>query len=99
MNIEGYFIIAILGVLAFLVARMGLILYVQGAGKAGKDHELFMEGYKAGLQENQKETPKKPTEDVLGYKCPVCGKSVWGLVSKMQYCGECGNKMDWSDEE
>lgn len=94
MNIAGYFIIVILG----MIAGMVLVLFMQGASKAAKDHEMFMEGYKAGLQENQKEKPKKPTEDVLGYKCPVCGKNVWGLVSKMQYCGECGNRMDWGCE-
>ena len=74
-----------------------LILSVKDSDRVSKDREIFTEGYKAGMKENRKEIPQKPTEDVLGYKCPVCGKSVWGLVSKMNYCGECGNRMDWGE--
>ena len=73
------------------------ILSVKDADKVSKDHETFTEGYKAGLQENKKEIPKKPTEDVYGDKCPVCGKYVWGFVSKMRYCANCGQKIDWGE--
>lgn len=88
---------AVFGIGLFL--GMAFVLFMQGASHTSKEHEMFTEGYKAGLKESRKETPQKPREDVLGYRCPVCDKPVWGLVSKMQYCGECGNKMDWGDAE
>lgn len=85
--------------IAGMVLGMLGLLFMQGASKTSRDHELFTEGYTAALQENKKEIPKKPREDVLGYRCPVCDTHVWGLVSRMNYCGECGNKMEWGNDD
>lgn len=85
--------------IAGMVLGMLGLLFMQGASRTSREHELFTEGYTAGLKENQKEIPKKPREDVLGYRCPVCDTHVWGLVSRMNYCGECGNKMDWGNDD
>lgn len=85
--------------IAGLILGMLGLLFMQGASKTNKEYELFTEGYTAGLREHKKEIPKKPTEDIYGDKCPVCGKYVWGFVSKMQYCANCGQKIDWGDEK
>lgn len=70
--------------------------YIKG-GDEGFDQKR-REAIDTAITALKKQIPKKPTEDVLGYRCPVCGKPVWGLVSRMNYCGECGNKMDWENE-
>lgn len=47
----------------------------------------------------EKQIPKKPdfTEDKEFALCPCCnGKS---LLDKQKYCDNCGQKLDWSDEE
>jgi len=85
--------------IAGLIIGIVGLLFMQGASKTSNEYELFTEGYTAGLREHKKEIPKKPREDVLGYRCPVCDTQVWGLVSKMNYCGECGNRMDWGNDD
>lgn len=85
--------------IAGLIIGVITLLFIQGANKTNHDHELFTEGYTTGLREHKKEIPQKPTEDVYGDKCPVCGKYVWGFVSKMNYCANCGQKIDWGDDD
>lgn len=85
--------------IAGLIVGIIFLLLVQGASKISKEQEIFIDGYKAGLQERRKEIPQKPEEDVYGDKCPVCGKYVWGFVSKMNYCANCGQKIDWGDDD
>lgn len=57
----------------------------------------------------EKATPKKPlfTEEnknnqrnfnVIEFTCPTCGK-VTHTNFKRNYCGECGQRLDWSKEE
>ena len=59
----------------------------------------------------EKHIPKKPEYEADGYadgnlvydyaKCPICGHDFeygindWGC----EYCSDCGQKLDWSDEE
>ena len=59
----------------------------------------------------EKQIPKKPEYEADGYadgelvydyaKCPICGHDFeygindWGC----EYCSDCGQKLDWSDEE
>ena len=51
----------------------------------------------------EKQIPKKPIEnDTYGeyYKCPICNKYIvdnFGCGYK--FCRECGQAIDWSDEE
>lgn len=78
---------------------MSFILFLVGATKTEKEHEIFMEGYNEGLKRMEHEIPKKPVEDTLGFICPVCKRNVWGIVSKMYYCAHCGQKMGWDEAE
>ena len=50
-------------------------------------------------QLEKKQDPMKPTYDhryaELG--CSVCGNMVSGLEEPLNYCPECGQKIDWED--
>lgn len=82
-----------------ILLGMSFILFVMGATKTEKEHEIFMEGYNEGLKRMDHEVPKKPIEDTLGFLCPVCKRNVWGIVSKMYYCAHCGQKQGWDEAE
>lgn len=47
----------------------------------------------------EKQMPNKPdfTEDKEFALCPCCNGK--GLLNKQKYCDNCGQKLDWSDEE
>ena len=47
----------------------------------------------------EKQIPKKPdlTEDKEFALCPCCNGK--GLFNKQKYCDNCGQAIDWSDEE
>lgn len=51
------------------------------------------------VQALEKQIPKKPdfTEDKEFALCPCCNGK--GLLNKQKYCDNCGQKLDWSDEE
>lgn len=66
---------------------------------------------KMSINALEKEIAKKPEYEAYGYadgelvydyaKCPICGHDFeyeindWGC----NYCSNCGQKLDWSDEE
>lgn len=50
-----------------------------------------------------KATPKRVIiisndKNILIFDCPKCGKRTHTNFQR-NYCGECGQKLDWSDEE
>lgn len=47
----------------------------------------------------EKQIPKKPifTEDKQFALCPCCDMK--GLTDKQKYCDNCGQTIDWSNEE
>lgn len=48
----------------------------------------------------EKQIPKKPKYNGGECKCPVCGDG-WNsneYGSGMKFCWECGQKLDWSDD-
>ena len=69
------------------------------------------EASRMAIQALEKQIPKKPEYEGDGYadgelvydyaKCPICGHDFeyeindWGC----NYCSNCGQKLDWSDEE
>lgn len=54
--------------------------------------------FKSVIEVREKQIARKPdfTEDKEFALCPCCGK---GLIDKQKYCDNCGQKLDWSDEE
>lgn len=67
--------------------------YLQG--NFGEQKEAFS----VAINALEKQIPKKPifTEDKQFALCPCCDMK--GLIDKQKYCDNCGQKLDWSDEE
>lgn len=56
------------------------------------------EALDVAIQALEKQIPKKPdfTEDKEFALCPCCNGN--GLADKQEYCDNCGQKLDWSEE-
>lgn len=54
--------------------------------------------FKSVIEAREKRIAIKPdfTEDKIFALCPYCAE---GLIDKQKYCDNCGQKLDWSDEE
>lgn len=59
----------------------------------------FESAYRMAVQALEKQVPKKPdfTEDKEFALCSCCNGK--GLLDKQKYCDNCGQKLDWSDED
>ena len=70
--------------------------------------------YKANdmaIQALEKQIPKKPIRHTAweNFKCPACGSAEivqydteyreYDKDCKFEYCSDCGQKLDWGDEE
>lgn len=64
-----------------------------------KDYEKALE---IGIQALEKQIPKKPIIETYRYTtlfiCPYCERKQ-GIKYKQYHCIECGQKLDWSDDE
>ena len=53
----------------------------------------------------EKQIPKKPLHMHKNYYCPICKENGWMLWDDAipndmdEYCGKCGQAIDWSDDE
>lgn len=61
--------------------------------------ESFIEAFDIAIQALEKQIPKKvlSTWDKEFALCPCCNGK--GLSDKQKYCDNCGQRLDWSDEE
>ena len=59
---------------------------------------IFAEALGIAIQALEKQIPMKPdfTEDKEFALCPCCNGK--GLLNKQKYCDNCGQKLDWSDD-
>ena len=68
------------------------------------------DGMGIAIQALEKQIPKKPTYEGDGYApdgtfvwdewlCPCCGKRYEVDYDDYDYCPNCGQKLDWSDEK
>ena len=61
----------------------------------------FCEGLAMAEEALEKQIPKKPIKHMANpfgfpyYECPVCG---YFDVSGQKYCHECGQKLDWGEQ-
>lgn len=48
----------------------------------------------------KKQIPKKPVYGAANIKCPNCGATLLYYFPsfKIDYCDECGQRLDWSEE-
>ena len=65
------------------------------------DFEKMYNEYKQTLQELvDKATPKKPIDNSWSYDCPSCNfKGVINLGIGYKFCSNCGQAIDWSNNE
>lgn len=66
------------------------------------DCKFTEDDYKANemaIQTLEKQIPKKPdfTADKEFALCPCCNGK--GLFDKQKYCDNCGQKLDWEDDD
>ena len=68
--------------------------YCYSQGNFGEQKEAFQ----MAIQALEKQIPKKPKTDdrYVMYICPRCNEFI--KINK-NYCMNCGQKLDWSDEE
>ena len=45
-----------------------------------------------------KETPVKVEEELELFRCPNCNEKLLIYKRSINYCYECGQKLDWSEE-
>ena len=50
--------------------------------------------FETAIEALEKQIPKKLKDDGWLY-CPICGRDV--LMDKFDYCPDCGQALDWSD--
>jgi hypothetical protein len=72
--------------------------YLKERWKPHPDYNV-LEAIRFAISAIEKQIPKKPdfTEDKEFALCPCCNGN--GLADKQKYCDNCGQKLDWSDEE
>ena len=77
-------------------------LYMQIEDK-NNDCKFTEDDYKANemaINALEKQMPKKPKErDCIGFDTLVCPKCKMALYLYEPYCDNCGQAIDWSDEE
>ena len=70
--------------------------------------EDYKQALEIGVKALKKQIPKKPiveyknTNDYITeieWKCPICRTNYIELVPCGEWCNNCGNRIDWSDEE
>lgn len=73
-----------------------------------KDYEEALE---IGIEALKKQIPKKPIRHTAweDFKCPACGSTEiraydteyreYDKDCKFEYCSDCGQRLDWSDEK
>ena len=68
-------------------------------GLSDKAAKRVVEARNMAIKALEKQIPKKPdfTADKEFALCPCCNGK--GLLNKQKYCDNCGQKLDWSDEE
>ena len=75
----------------------------------GVSHDIFSEPVttyaKLAIEALEKQIPKKPLHMHKNYYCPICKEDGWMLWDDAipndmdEYCGKCGQAIDWSDDE
>lgn len=70
-----------------------------GCNKIKALYNIPLKNIEMIIQALEKQIPKRPdfTEDKEFVLCPCCNGK--GLSDKQNYCDNCGQKLDWSDEE
>ena len=65
--------------------------------------KIIAEAYDLAIEALEKQIPKKPTRGKYGHtECACCGwvvESFCGDLEQYPFCPNCGQAIDWSDDE
>ena len=62
--------------------------------------EVDIESFEIAVEAMNKQDPMKPTYDhrYAEMGCAFCGNMIGGCEERPNYCPNCGQAIDWSDE-
>ena len=62
--------------------------------------DIDAEPLRLAIKALEKQIPKKPIYGAANIKCPNCGATLLYYFHsfKIDYCNECGQRLDWSEE-
>ena len=62
--------------------------------------DVDAEPLKLAIKALERQIPKKPVYGAANIKCPNCGATLlyYFYSFKIDYCDECGQRLDWSEE-
>lgn len=62
--------------------------------------DIDAEPLRLAIKALEKRIPKKPVYGAANIKCPNCGATLlyYFYSFKIDYCDECGQRLDWSEE-
>lgn len=62
--------------------------------------DIDAEPLRLAIKALEKQIPKKPVYGTANIKCPSCGATLLYYFHsfKIDYCDECGQRLDWSEE-
>lgn len=73
----------------------GLGILNNGLNEAFVNADELSEALQMAIQALEKQIPKKPIDRCMYEECPTCGNVE---IVFCQHCPDCGQKLDWSDE-
>ena len=74
-------------------------------GQKGLYDAEFESALELAILALEKQIPKKPLHMHKNYYCPICKENGWMLWDDAipndmdEYCGMCGQAIDWEDDE
>ena len=62
--------------------------------------DVDAEPLRLAIKALERQIPKKPIYGAANIKCPNCGATLlyYFYSFKIDYCDECGQRLDWSEE-
>lgn len=93
-------------------AAINELEYQEDMRSKGIDYQVNNLVIKTAILALEKQIPKKPIVDPTNlcefqnFRCPKCNKKIisrvdgeWVAGSLQGYCDDCGQRLDWSEEE
>ena len=76
------------------------LCYAQGnTGEHIKSIEIAIQALEKQVPKKMIKTPHAHIDLILMYRCPSCDTEYNRFYENKKYCMECGQKLDWSEEE
>ena len=70
------------------------------SNKPTSGYVMLQESIDVAIKALEKQIPKKYMRKNGNYNCPICDYPVMSVCArKKKYCDNCGQAIDWSDEE